>query len=335
MSIQALAQSLGLSISTVSRALNGYSDVSVKTRARVFEAARNMNYQPHPVAQRLATGKAGAVAVITSVHPRGGPEAGLTTLMTGIAAVLRARHLFTMGLGIPTDEHESAEFERLLSAKLFDAVILTRTRCHDARVALLQARGMPFITYGRTLDNAPHAWVDADHERAFAQLTDLFIEQGHRRIAFINGMPHMTFARLRETGFRQSLARAGLDTHDCPVHYTEINADSGEQVATALLARSPRPSAIVCCSDPLALGAMTAIRRAGLRVGVDVSVAGYGNSDASAHADPALTTMNPSLYDNGRQLAQLLLQVMNGENAQHLTALDQPQLVRRASVGPC
>jgi LacI family transcriptional regulator len=334
MSIQTLAQSLGLSISTVSRALNGYSDVSAATRERVFEAAKRMNYKPHPVAHRLATGKTGAIALITSIRPGNDQEATFVSIMRGVSQVLRQRQLFTMGMGIPMDETEMSEFERLLSGRLFDGVILTRTRTNDPRVALLQERRVPFVTYGRTQDNAPHAWVDADNVGAFEQATRKLVELGHRRIALINGMPHMNFANQREVGFRQALQAAGLSESACPVHYTELTAESGEHVATQLLQLKSPPTAMMCCVDAVALGAMAAIKKAGLRPGADVSVVGYGNSPVGIFADPPLATIDHAVIDNGRSLAELLLLVMNGENVHNLCVLEEPVLIERASMGP-
>jgi LacI family transcriptional regulator len=334
MSIQALAQSLGLSISTVSRALNGYSDVSSSTRERVFDAAKRMNYKPHPVAHRLATGKTGAIALITSIRPGNDHEATFVALMRGVAEVLRQRQLFTMGMSIPMDDNEMSEFERLLSGRLFDGVILTRTRTNDPRVALLQERRVPFVTFGRTVDNAPHAWVDADNTGAFEQATNALMALGHRRIALINGMPHMSFATLREAGFRRAIEAAGLSEAQCPVHYTGLTAESGEHVAEQLLQLKTPPTAILCCTDAVALGAMAAIKKAGLKPGVDVSVMGYGNTEVGPFADPPLATIDHAVIDNGRHLAELLLQVMNGESVHNLFVLEEPHIIPRASMGP-
>jgi LacI family transcriptional regulator len=333
MSIQALADSLGLSTSTVSRALNGYADVSAKTRARVEAAASAMNYQPHPMAHRLATGKTGAIALLTSMRGGNYLEASFTALVSGVAEVLRAQKLFTMSVGIPTGDDEISELERFLSARLVDGIILTRTRTHDPRVALLQARGMPFVTYGRTMDNAPHAWVDTDNVGAFEQATSQLIALGHRRIALINGMPNMAFAVLRQQGFEQALHKAGIALDTCPVHYTELNGASGAHVMERLLSAVPRPSAVLCAIDGLALGAYQSIKKAGLLVGSDISVMGYGNTEAGEFADPPLASMDHAIAENGRHLAQTLLQVMGGADPASLNLLEKPKLLMRASAG--
>lgn len=332
MSIQAVANSLGISISTVSRALNGYSDVSARTRQRVLAAAKEMNYVPHPVAHRLATGKTGAVAIVNSVRPGNPADGGAVALYSGVAEVLKARGYFAMSLGLPSDEQEIPELTRLLDGRLVDAVVLTRTRTRDPRVQLLQERKIPFVTHGRTIENAPHAWVDTDNAGAFELATQALIERGHRRIAFINGMPYMTFATLREQGFRRAIEQAGISVDYCEVHYTELSAASGEQIAMHLMDRALPPSAIVCATDAVALGVMAAIRKSGKVVGQDVSVTGYGNTEAAQYASPPLTSIDHATAENGRHIAQLLLRLMAGEAPDQLNQLEIPNLLLRESV---
>ncbi len=332
MSIQSLADSLGISISTVSRALNGYADVSAATRARVVEAAKATNYSPHPVAHRLVTGKTGAVAIVNSARPGNVADSNAIALQAGVAEALREHKYFAMSLGLPSDAQEIPELQRLLDGRLVDGIVLTRTRTHDARVKLLQEHKIPFVTHGRTLENAPHAWVDTDNEGAFEQATKALIKLGHQRIGLINGMAHMTFAYLREQGFRKALSQASLKSEHCPVFYTELTAESGLHAASEMLHHTPAPTAILCATDTVALGAMQAIRQAGKSVGKDVSVMGYGNTEAGQFAFPPLASIDHAIVDNGRHLAQLLIRLMAGENASQLNQLETPNLLMRASV---
>jgi LacI family transcriptional regulator len=335
MSIQALADSLGISISTVSRALNGYKDVSASTRQRVCDAAKAMNYTPHPVAHRLVTGKTGAIAIVNSAGNANAIDGSAAALLTGVTQALRDYNYFALSLTLPTGDGEIPELERLLAGRLVDGIVLTRTRTLDPRVKLLQERKLPFVTHGRTVDNAPHAWVDTDNEGAFEQATQALINQGHRRIALINGMPHMTFATLREAGFRKALRINGLSQRDCPIHYTDLTGESGRHVARQLLSAEPRPTAFLCATDSLALGAMAAVREAQLMVGRDISVMGYGNSEAGQFAQPPLASIDHAIVENGRHIAQLLLRAMGGESVSSLQILETPNLLMRDSVARC
>ena len=334
MSIQSLAHSLGLSTSTVSRALNGYADVSAKTRSRIEQAAKAMNYRPHPVAHRLATGRIGAIALLSSVRAGNYLDATFAALLSGAAEVMRGQGFFALSVGLPTGNDEIPELERFLAGHLVDGVILARTRTDDPRVRLLQARGLPFVTHGRTEANAAHAWVDTDNEQALYLATQRLLALGHRRLALINGLPHMTYAVLRERGFRRALAQAGVAEGSAPVRYAEVTAAEGEQAARELLALPEPPTSIVCATDAQALGAMAACRARGLRVGVDVSVSGYGNTEAAAYADPPLATIDHAIVSNGAHLADLLMRRMAGEPPEALTRLEPVHLVERGSIGP-
>jgi LacI family transcriptional regulator len=333
MSIQLLADSLGLSTSTVSRALNGYRDVSAATRARVEEAAARLNYSPHPMAHRLATGKTGAIALVTSVRAGNYLDVTFAALMSGAAETLRHAGYFTLCMGVPMGEQEMPEFRRLLQARLVDAVMVARTRIDDPRVALLQELGMPFVTHGRTLHNAPHAWVDTDNEYALQAATQALLDLGHRRIAFINGPHNMTYAVLRERGFRKAMEAAQVLIQEGAVVHTDVLAEAAQSAAAQIL-QSIQPTAIVCATDAQALGAMQAIKAAGLRVGVDVSLTGYGNTDAVACVEPPLASIDHSIVENGRHLAQLLLRRMAGESPHALQQLESARFVARASIGP-
>ncbi len=335
MSIQTLADALGLSISTVSRALNGYSDVSAKTRARVAAAAKAMNYRPDPIAHRLATGRTGAVALVFTAAPGHRQDASLASLMLGVSEEMRRHRLFTLAIWLPAGDEELPELDRLISARLVDGVMLARPSTLDGRVALLQKRGTPFVTYGRTLENAPHAWVDGDNAGAAAQATAHLIALGHRRIALLAGPDSMTFSVQRQQGFERSVRAAGLDPANCPILHVELNTTAGLHAGTQLLAASPRPSAVVCMTDALALGVYQAATAMGLQVGKDVSVIGFGNSDAGELATPPLATVDHAVANGGRHVARTLLHVMQnpGTLPEHL--LENPQLLLRASVGPC
>lgn len=342
MSIADLAESLGISTSTVSRALNGYTDVSAKTRARVQQAAKAMGYQPHPVAHRLATGRTGAVALVSSVRAGNYLDATFAALLSGVADGLKANGYFALSVVLPVGEDELTELARFLDGRLVDGILLARTRANDPRVSLLQQRHMPFVTHGRTLSNDPHAWVDADNELAFFLAAQRLISLGHRRIGFINGQPNLTFAVLREQGFRRAIAEHQLPAQDCPVRHGEVTAASGEQLATELLSaqgtawgRNGPITALLCATDAIALGAMAAVRGLGLTVGRDVSVIGYGNSDAGQYADPPLSTIDHAIVDNGRHLAAMLLRRMAGEEVAKLNRLEPVHLIPRLSDGPC
>lgn len=330
--LRTLADQLGISISTASRALNGYSDVSAKTRSRVQAAALAQGYRPHPVAHRLATGRTGAIALVSSMRAGHFLDATFAALLSGIDEVLSAERLYTLATAIPSDAaREMESFTRLLDGRLVDAVILSRTRMDDPRVDLLLERGVPFVTYGRTARGEEHAWVDPDNEGGFRLATDHLAGLGHRRVDFINGPAPYAFAQLRAKGWQRGKRAHKLAGR---MLHSELSSAAGEVAAAALLAGEPALSALLCANDTLALGAIAACKRAGRRVGRrgGVSIVGYGNTEPGAYADPPLTTLDYSIEDNGRLLGRTVLRLLGGAPAREMQELVPVSLVVRAST---
>jgi LacI family transcriptional regulator len=208
--LKQLASSLGLSITTVSRALDGYPDVAVKTRERVQRAARAMGYSPNTAARNLRRGSAEAIAVVLPTEPgRVGPPVFLD-MLAACGARLAEVGLDLMLLPSAGRVSEMDTYRRLADSRRADAFIVLRTRLEDERVAYLQQRGVPFVTHGRTGRPDNHAFIDGDGAAGFAAATGLLAELGHRRIAHVAAPQNFTFAHLRRCGWAAALAEHGM-----------------------------------------------------------------------------------------------------------------------------
>ena len=339
MSIVLLARDLGLSISTVSRALNGYDDVSPATKQRVLKRAREIGYRPNPGARRLKSGKSSLVGVILPAASEGvrfvdsvvssllgGVEVELETGGYGLIATMQTRNDL---------EREAALYENIIKGGWVDAVLLVRTRVTDARIELVRKANLPFVTYGRTETSEPYAWVDTDNEKAFYLATLRQIEFGHRRIALLNGPLEYTFARLREKGYTRALAKHRITPDRLLMLNGDLSEVSGYALCRSLLVSALPPTSIVCATDAVAIGAIAACRERGIEVGRKISIVGYGNSSASAFSDPPLTTIDHAVFDNGRHIGQSLLRLMRNEaRPADIHYLEPVVLVPRQSDGP-
>lgn len=339
MSILHLAQDLGLSISTVSRALNGYTDVSEKTRTRVMQRAAELGYKPHPGARSMKSGKSNAIGIILPMDEHNSQFiSGLySSLLGGIASVIDPAGYSLIATTHFSDavETELQRYESMIRSRWLDGFVVVRTRLHDPRVQLLQERQIPFVTYGRSELPTEHPWVDTDNQQAFHLCAERLIGLGHRRIALLNGPSAYTFAKLRQAGFEAAMTQHGLPIDPTWVINGYLTESSGHAMTQQLLQLPQRPTALLCATDAMAIGAMAACRQAGLRVGTDVSIIGYGNSETSRFSDPPLTTVEHRVHENGQHIGQLMLDILAGVPLDPSHYLEPVELVPRSSDGPC
>jgi LacI family transcriptional regulator len=337
-SITELAKSLNLSVSTVSRALNGYTDVAAATRERIEAAAAEMGYRANPTARRLVSGKTSAIGVVLpSLVEEGQFIDGMySRLLAGVAKAVEGAgyHVFATTVAVGSPESELALFGDFINGGWADALLIVRTTVNDSRVKLAQAANLPFVTYGRTDSSEPYSWVDPDNEEAFRLAAKRQTDFGHRRIALLNGPQQYLFAKLRQRGYERGLAEAELEYDPALVCYGNLSVADGFRLCTGLLKLPDRPTSILCATDAMAIGAISACRSMGLVVGKDVSIVGYGNSEASFYCDPPLTTIEHRVFDNGLKVGEALLQLLRPGNKAQYTHLEPVELVARASDGP-
>ncbi len=338
MNLKELSQNLGLSQTTVSRALNGYPEVSAQTRQRVQDAARANNYTPSTRAKGLATGKAlaiGHVIPVSSKHEMMNPIFGDFIAGAGEAY---AKEGYEMVLSIVADAQEDQVYQGLKSRRAVDGVIVHGPRMDDARIPLLHDIGLPFAVHGRASGcKLPYAWLDVNNRRSFERATDFLFDLGHRRIALINGLEDMDFAHRRREGYSASLLS----------HETEIDLSimrSGEMTeifgyhSTREMLESPNaPTAVLCSSLISALGVRRAIEERGLVMGKDVSVVTHDDVLSylqNGGDEPIFTATRSSVREAGRRLAQMLLATIADPLMPLPNELLEAELMVGASTGP-
>ena len=331
-SLRQLASKLGLSITTVSRALDGYPDVATATRQRVIEAARTINYRPHAAARRLRLGSTETVTMVIPGTPGHFDEPLYLELLTALGARFDAAGFDLTVLAARDPDEERAVYQRLVDGRRTDGLIVARTRRDDQRIRYLAAARFPFVAIGRTETRLAYAHVDGDGESAFRAATERLIALGHRRIAFVAAPSAFTFGKLRRRGWAAAMKSAGL-RHDAGIE-SELTEFGGLAAARALLATTPRPTALLCATDRIAIGAMRAVKELKLEVGRDVSVVGHDNISAAAFTDPGLSTMELSMVDVGTRVADMLIALIGGADPRDLAEILPVIPIERASVGP-
>lgn len=329
--LKELARSLDLSITTVSRALAGYSDVSAKTRARVREAAAAHDYRPNALARRLQKGRSEAVALVLPAEPGHFDEPLFMEMIVAIGARLARADLDLIVMAARQGAEEEKAYRRLVEGRRADAAIVVRTRRRDSRIRYLMDHGFPFVAHGRTEEPGDYAFIDGDGEAAFRTATAMLVARGHREIALINAPEHFMFAHLRASGWRAALAEAGLAPG--PMRTAEASEENGYRLMRELIALEHRPDAVLCATDRIAIGALRAVADAGLRAGADISVVGHDNISAATYTDPPLTTLELPIHGTGERLVEILLALLGGATPRDFQEVWPVKLIERRSHG--
>lgn len=335
--LKQLASMLDLSQTTVSRALNGYPEVSEETRERVMEAARKTGYRPNRAAQRLATGKAASIGLIMPVSDGTGSDPHFSEFLEGLSeeAVL---HDFHFVVAPATRNDEVNALRRLVGSGNVDAVFVAYVKGQDPRIEFLKTVKIPYLVHGRIMaETHDYPYLDVDNARAFHQATKFLLQLGHKRVALINGPEELTFAIMRRQGLEQALSEQGLTLPKEYAYQGRMTDRVGQEAMTQMLALPEPPTAVVCASTVLALGVIRALNKAGLKIGEDVSL--IAHDDILPMLRPEnfnvpLTTTRSSLRAAGARIAKRLIAAVKGEEGFPEQELWEAELIVRASTGP-
>jgi len=331
-SLSTIARNLGLSVTTVSRALGGFADVAASTRQRIELEAERIGYRPNQNARRLRSGRSEAVGVVLPAGAGQFDDPFFLRLLSAVGPALQAAGLDLLVATARPGTEEMRAYRHLVEGRRVDGMLLARTRRQDARIAYLLDKAMPFVAHGRSDQALPFAHVDIDGASACRAATERLIGLGHRRIGLINALETYMFAVHRQAGWHAALRDAGLPAG--PVAHAEPTEENGFRLMQAMLRDAASPTAVLCATDRLAVGALHAATDAGLRVGQDVSIIGYDNLPMATYTDPPLTTIEQPIERAGARMVAMLLALMGGAEPKDFAELWPARLIPRASDGP-
>jgi len=337
MNLKQLSENLGLSQTTVSRALNGYPEVNETTRKRVEQAAAEGNYRPNLRAMSLATGRSMAIGHVIPVASKN--DVVNPVFAEFVAGASQTYNLFgyELMLTIAESKDEESIYRNLAAKRAVDGVIVHSPQRDDPRLALLNEIGLPFVVHGRVCDSkTDYNWIDMNNRRAFKQATQLLVDLGHRKIALVNGQETLSFAWLRKLGFLDALSENDIPENADLLASSELTETYGYQTATQMLASQNAPSAFLVSSYIVALGVRRAISQAGLTIGTDISVIIHDDELSYFHnggAFPQFTSTRSSVREAGILAAEMLLKQIDDPNLYPQTTLLESQLVMGSSTG--
>jgi len=300
-----IAQDLGVSLMTVSKALRNHSDISQQTRERVLKRMRELNYQPDWIARSMVTRRTYLVGLV------------LPDLMHSFFAEVAkgvARKLQPLGYQVViSNSEEDGEIEQrhveVLINRKVDGLIIASAQRTGQLFETLERSKIPYVLIDRLLPGVDANYVGVKDDDLGALATEHLIAQGCKRIAHIRG-PAVATGTGRLRGYRRVLARHGMETRPDYIVSGQYGDSTGYDAMQQLLKTKPLPDGVFCYNDPVAAGAVKAILEAGLRVPEDIAIIGAGNVHYSDLLRVPLSTVDQSSSVIGERAAEVLSECM-------------------------
>ena len=340
-----LASDLDLSVTTVSRALAGYADVGAKTRERVRALAARRGYVPSRVGRALVSGDSGLIGlVLPPSEPRLSSKSTFADVFLGPLVAGLCQRLQETGRQLVVTSQRTrhvATLARTIDRCQADGFIVAdRTFVHDDRVTYLADRRVPFVVHGRVMgDASAYAWSDTDGAGAFEEAARRLVALGHRHFGLLTFEPSLMFARVRRDGLKAALRAHGLRLPSAACQVVAPDDKAVERACTALLNLEPRPTAVLCVTDALAIKLVQVAAERSIAVPAELSVIGFDNVPASAHVRPGISTFDQHIHQSACDIADLMVhQLSDGQPSDGTSwigsRLVRPAFVPRASHGP-
>ena len=329
--IRAVARRAGVSIASVSRALNSPHTVSEELRARITEAVRSVGYIPHAPARALSTRRTRTLGAIVPTIDNTMFARGISALQEYLSSVGYMLFLTTNGYDLDIELEQA----RNLISRGVDGLVLRGDCHHDGLRAMLADHHIPFINVGVYRPDRPYPSIGTDNEAAAHRAATHVIELGHRRIGIVSALQRNNDrAGARVAGFRRAITDAGLELR--PDWYGEVpyTLDDAREAARQLLSRDERPTAVVCGNDVIAYGVLLEAERSGFAVPQDLSVVGFDDLDWSRHLRPSLTTIQVPTAFTWQRAGEYLVRHLAGEQVIKHYEVDFSLVVRESTAAP-
>jgi len=324
-----VAAKVGVSEATVSRVLNGRPGVSAATAEAVLTALDVLGYE-RPT--KLRGERARLVGLMlpelqNPIFPAFADVVGGSLAQEGLTPVL-----CTHTVGMTEADYIDLLFEQSVSGVLFAGGLYSGGNGEHGHYRRLVERRLPTVLVNAGVDGLPFPRVSCDDAVAAEQAVRHLTSLGHQRIGLILGPPDHVPSLRKLAAARAAMAAGGLELPDDHVEFTRHSLEGGQAAASKLLDRGV--TGVACASDPMALGAIRAAKRAGRSVPADLSVVGYDDSAFMNCTDPPLTTLRQPIESMGRAAVDLLVDLIGGSRVDADELLFEPELVVRGSTGP-
>lgn len=326
-----LAQKLGLSISTVSRALRNHPDINKNTVSRVKELADEIGYFPDVLAKSLKNNKTYTIGVIV-------PEIShffFSSVIDGIEDIFyKDGYTILVTKSNENLEREIINTKSLISNRVAGVIAsISQVTVHGSHFNQIIDRGIPLVLFDRILESLEVSKVVGNDSESIYKTVTHLIESGFKNIAHLAGPPHLNITKHRLEGYKKALNENGLKVSDEMIIHVDLNQKGGSNGAKSLLKLFPNLDAICCVNDPVAVGVYQTLKKNKLSIPEDIAVTGFTNDPITEMISPTMTTVDQNGYEMGRKSAEILLDQINNERTEKLnqTYIVESELIIRKS----
>lgn len=326
-----IAKIAGVSVNTVSRALNDRPEISEETKQHIKKIARELNYVPNAVAASLASKKSRSIGLV--IPDICDPFFALQA--RGVEDAARERGFSVIIVNTDEDPTREVHAVTTLYGARVAGIVLTSVFFATQHIQELMGKNVPLVLLNRYARELDTDYVINDHEKGAYLVTRHLLALGHKRIGIILGPDRITSVQDRLAGYYKAMAEAGLEVPDqYVVHGENLKPETGELLAERLMHLEPRPTAVFAYCDSLAIGASAGIYKSGYSVPQDVALVGYDDIPYAAHLAIPLTTVVQPAYEMGRTACEILFKrIEHGGEQRTEHIVFEPKLVVRKSCG--
>ncbi|MGI8680045.1 MAG: LacI family DNA-binding transcriptional regulator [Jatrophihabitans sp.] len=325
--IRGVASAAGVSPATVSRVLNGSTEVNQVMRERVLAAVRELGYRPNGAARSLRTRATMVLGIIISdiTNPF------FTAMVRGVEDTAQAAGYSVILANTDEDLTKEARYLEVAVAEQMAGVVLSPASSSKTRLDLLAEQGIPVVTIDRKIRGAACDSVTINNRAVARQATAHLIEQGCRRVGFIAGPPVTTTARERLAGYTKALQSAGVDVDERLIASSNYRTEGGYDATRALLSLPRHPDGLLVSNNLMTVGALDAISEAGLVLPRDLAFVGFDEVTWALGKRARVTAVQQPTYLIGQSAAELLLDRIRGDKSAPRHVVHQGELIVRTS----
>ena len=329
--IKDIAEVLRISPSTVSKALNDHPRISKKTKKKVIQVSKELDYQPNFLASALRKGKSKLVGVMI---PRNN-SSFFSSVLQSIDQTLSDRgYNVIIAQSYESNEKETKNIEGLLQIRVEGILASMANETTDLEpFANIIKKGVPLILFDRIEDDLDVDFVGIDDRKSSHLVIRHLVEQGYRRIAYLGGFNHTKIYRDRWLGYKEALINHGLEIDEQLISQGKLTLEEGRHITTRLLALNNPPDAIYAAGDYAALGALQVLKERGIQIPDQMAVAGCSNEPFTSLISPSITTIDQKTERIGSLAAGLFLDKVEKDQDNHMLnrILLEPELIVRES----